>query len=65
MTGAFDLLVLLAFFAPMGLLVALNVVTLRPPLRPAMPPPPKCPPLPAAHDAPDAAAYEQGLRKAA
>ena len=64
MTSAFDLLVLLAFFVPLGLLVALNVVTLRPPLRPGMPQPPRRVELPAL-DAARPAAAEEPLREAA
>jgi hypothetical protein len=64
MTDAFDILVLFAFFAPMALLVALNLATLRPPLRPGMPHPPPRPQC-AAGVAPQAPVEAEALREAA
>ncbi len=65
MSHVFDLLVFLALFAPMGLLVALNIATLRPPLRPGMPQPPLPAPLSAARDERSGRPVEEELREAA
>lgn len=57
MTSAFDLLVLAAFFAPMALLVAINLATFRPTRAPHgllgryAPAPIECPPQDAAEEA--------------